>query len=257
MPPFDPATFWSQFRHGTVAVKGVRLHFVEGGSGVPILLLPGWPQSWYAWRYVMPLLAAAGRRVIALDPRGMGDSDRPASGYDMRTVAAELHSFVETLGLTANGPIDVVGHDIGTWIGYAYAAEWPNDVKRLAVFDAALPGITPPPPAGIPSTEANVKTWHFAFNRLDDLPEILLHGRERQFLTWLFKAKTTGPGRSHRPISTNMCGSTPPPARHALRFPITDTSSAPKGSRTAGRGPSGSSPCRCWPSARRPASAQC
>jgi pimeloyl-ACP methyl ester carboxylesterase len=58
----------------------VRLHFVEGGSGAPIVLVPGWPQSWYAWRYVMPLLAAAGRRVIALDPRGMGDSDRPASG---------------------------------------------------------------------------------------------------------------------------------------------------------------------------------
>ena len=193
LPPFDPATFWTQFHHDTVVIKGVRLHFVEGGSGMPILLLPGWPQSWYAWRYVMPLLAKAGRRVIALDPRGMGDSDRPASGYEMRTVAAELHDFVEALKLTANGPVDIVGHDLGTWIGYAYAAEWPGDVKRLAVFDAALPGITPPPPAGIPSAEANVKTWHLAFNRLDDLPEILLQGREREFLTWLFRAKSTRP----------------------------------------------------------------
>ena len=191
--PFDPATFWAQFRHDTVAVNGVRLHFVEGGSGAPILLLPGWPQSWYAWRYVMTLLAGTERRVIALDPRGMGDSDRPASGYEMRMVAAELHCFVEALGLTTSGPVDIVGHDIGTWIGYFYAAEWPDDVKRLAVFDAALPGITPPPPAGIPSAEANVKTWHFAFNRLDDLPEILLQGREREFLTWLFRAKSTRP----------------------------------------------------------------
>jgi pimeloyl-ACP methyl ester carboxylesterase len=191
LPPFDPGTFWTQFHHGTVAINGVRLHFVEGGSGSPIVLLPGWPQSWYAWRYVMPLLARAGRRVIALDPRGMGDSDRPACGYEMRTVAAELHGFVEALGLTAKGPIDIVGHDMGTWIGYAYAAEWPGDVRRLAVFDAALPGITPPPPAGIPSAEANVKTWHLAFNRLDDLPEILLRGRERELLTWLFRAKTT------------------------------------------------------------------
>ena len=141
----------------------------------------------------MPLLARAGRRVIALDPRGMGDSDRPASGYDMRTVAAELHDFVEALSLSANGPVDIVGHDMGVWIAYAYAAEWPDDVKRLAVFDAALPGISPPPPAGIPSAEANVKTWHLAFNRLDDLPEILLEGREREWLTWLFRNKSTRP----------------------------------------------------------------
>ena len=128
LPPLDPATFWMHFRRDTVTVKGVRLHAVEGGSGTPILLLPGWPQSWYAWRYVMPLLIGAGRHVIALDPRGMGDSDRPAAGYDMRTVAAELHDFVAALGLTADGPVDVVGHDVGTWIGYAYAVEWPGDV---------------------------------------------------------------------------------------------------------------------------------
>jgi pimeloyl-ACP methyl ester carboxylesterase len=193
LPSFDPATFWTQFHHDTVVIRDVRLHFVEGGSGAPILLLPGWPQSWYAWRYVMPLLAEAGRRVIALDPRGMGDSDRPTSGYDLRTVASELRGFVESLGLTANGPLDIVGHDLGTWIGYAYAAEWPADVKRLAVFDALLPGITPPPPAGLPSAEMNVKIWQLAFNRLDDLPEILLQGREREFLTWLFRAKCIRP----------------------------------------------------------------
>jgi len=189
LPPFDSASFWTHFQHGTATVGGVRLHYVEGGSGAPVLLLPGWPQSWYAWRFVMPPLAAAGRRVIALDPRGMGDSDRPASGYDVGTIAAEIHGFVETLRLTENAPIDVVGHDIGTWLAHAYAADWPKDIKRLAVFDAALPGITPPPPPGMPSAEANVNTWHLAFNRLDDLPEILIHGREREFLTWLFRAK--------------------------------------------------------------------
>lgn len=137
----------------------------------------------------MPLLVAAGRRVIALDPRGMGDSDRPDSGYDVGTIAAEIHDFVDALGLAADGPLDVIGHDIGTWLAYAYAADWRRDVKRLAVFDAAVPGITPPPPPGIPSDEVNVKTWHFAFNRLSDLPEILMQGREREFLTWLFRAK--------------------------------------------------------------------
>jgi len=105
-PPFGGSSFWTVFRHETVVVEGVRLHFVEGGSGAPILLLPGWPQSWYAWRHVMPLLAAAGRRVIALDPRGMGDSDRPSSSYAMRTVAAELHGFVGALNLAAERPLE-------------------------------------------------------------------------------------------------------------------------------------------------------
>ncbi|MFM0046021.1 alpha/beta fold hydrolase [Paraburkholderia sediminicola] len=192
-PPFAFPAFWTEFRHSTATVNGIRLHFVEGGHGAPILLLPGWPQSWYAWRYVMPMLTRAGRRVIAIDPRGMGDSDRPAFGYDMGTIAADVHGLVEALGLCSDGPIDVVGHDIGTWIGYAYAAEWPEDVKRLVVFDAALPGISPPPDAGIISEEANVKTWHFTFNRLADLPEILLRGREREFLTWLFRVKAERP----------------------------------------------------------------
>ena len=191
---FDPEPFWSQFRHGTTTVDDMRLHFVEGGAQVgdlpPILLLPGWPQSWYAWRFVMPLLADAGRRVIALDPRGMGDSGRPAGGYDMRTVAADVHGFIEATDLAEDGAIDVVGHDLGTWIGYAHAADWPGDVRRLVVMDAALPGITPPPPPGIASAAANLKTWHFAFNRLPDLPEVLIPGREREFLTWLFATKS-------------------------------------------------------------------
>ena len=192
--PFDPTSFWRTFAHGVVNVAGVRLHYVEGGSGAPILLIPGWPQSWYAWRHVMPALVAAGRRVIALDPRGMGDSDKPAGGYDMATVAADIHRLVEALGLNANGPIDVAGHDIGSWIGYAYAADWPDDVRRMALYDAALPGITPPPPpAGIPSAAANAKIWHFSFNRLDDLPEILVQGHERAYLAWLFHGKTVNP----------------------------------------------------------------
>lgn len=192
-PALDPPTFWARFHHGTATVNGVRLHYVEGGRGAPVLLVPGWPQSWYAWRHVMPGLAAAGRRVVAVDPRGFGDSDRPASGYDMATAASDMHSLAEALGLLDGGGLDVVGHDIGTWIGYAYAADWPSDVKRLAVFDGAVPGVTPPPPAGIPSAEANLRTWHFAFNRLDDLPELLIGGRERAFLTWLFRAKAVRP----------------------------------------------------------------
>ncbi len=165
--------FWQTFHHGVVKVDGIRLHYVEGGSGRPLLLIPGWPESWYAWRRVMPALAASGRRVIALDPPGLGDSDHPETGYDLKTVAADVHGFVTALELTKAGAIDVVGHDVGTWIGYAYASTYPGDIRRLALFDAALPGVTPLP-AGIPDYATAVKSWHFVFNRLDALPEILV-----------------------------------------------------------------------------------
>jgi pimeloyl-ACP methyl ester carboxylesterase len=191
-PSVDWVRFWQGFRHGTATVDGVNLHYVEGGTGEPILLIPGWPQTWYAWRHVMLRLAAVGRRVIAVDPRGSGDSDRPSGGYDLTTVAAEIHGFVETLGLTANGPIDVAGHDVGAWIGYAYAADWPDDVRRLAVMDALVPGISSPR-TDLSPEEANLRSWHFAFNRLDDLPEILISGREHAFLIWLFRAKSLRP----------------------------------------------------------------
>ncbi len=185
----EDAAFWQTFHHGVVRVEGMRLHYVEGGSGRPLLLIPGWPESWYAWRRVMPALVAAGRRVIALDPPGMGDSDHPETGYDLKTVAADVHAFVDALDLTKAGPIDVVGHDVGTWIGYAYAASYPGDIRRLALFDAAIPGVTPPPPAGIPDYATTVKSWHFVFNRLNDLPEILIQGHEREYLTWIFTNK--------------------------------------------------------------------
>ncbi len=188
---YDPITFWQRFEHRHATIDGVRLHYVEGGNGAPVLLIPGWPQSWYAWRKVMPLLADAGHRVIAIDPRGMGDSARPATGYDMTTVAAELHAFLNALELGMG--VDVVGHDIGSWMAFALAADWPRDVRRLAMFDVTIPGVSLPPPSGIPSTEFNAKTWQFSFQRLDDLPELLLIGRERPFLTWLFQRKAARP----------------------------------------------------------------
>jgi pimeloyl-ACP methyl ester carboxylesterase len=192
-PTFDPVVFNTGFHHGVAQVNGVKLHYVEGGvdtKGDPILLVPGWPQSWYAWRFVMPRLVAAGHRVVALDLRGMGDSDHPMDGYDSKTIAADIHAFLEARGLVQGGRLHVVGHDVGAWIAYAHAADWPHDVKTLTVMEAALPGITPAAPAGIPNDGANMRSWHFAFNRLPDLPEILVQGHERAYLGWLFAQKS-------------------------------------------------------------------
>jgi pimeloyl-ACP methyl ester carboxylesterase len=190
---FDRALFERTFQHHVTNVNGLKLHYVEGGDnekGDPILLIPGWPESWYAWRFIMPKLVAAGHHVIALDLRGMGDSDHPIDGYDSKTVASDIHAFIEARGLARQGRLHVAGHDVGAWMAYAHAADWPGDDKSLTVMEAALPGITPPAPSGIPSDEGNLRSWHFAFNRLPDLPEVLVQGHERAYLSWLFAQKS-------------------------------------------------------------------
>src|SRR6202158_1054367 len=175
-----------------VRVEGLRIHYVTAGSGEPVVLIPGWPEmSWIAWRKVIPLLVQAGRQVYVLEPRGFGDSDKPPGGYDLDTAARDLHGFLAATGLGRPAGVDIVAHDVGTWIAHAHAAAYPGEVKRLALTESNVPGITPPPPAGIPSEAVNLKSWQFAFNRLEDLPEMLVQGRERAYLTWLFATKTT------------------------------------------------------------------
>jgi pimeloyl-ACP methyl ester carboxylesterase len=169
----------------------MRFHYVTAGSGEPVVLLPGWPESWIAWRKVIPLLVSSGRQVIVLDPRGVGDSDKPEGGYDLDTAARDLHGFRTATGLGRPGGIDIVGHDVGTWIALAHADIYPGDVKRLVVTESAIPGVTPPARPGVPSAIANLKSWQFAFNRLDDLPEILVQGHERAYLSWIFETKST------------------------------------------------------------------
>lgn len=178
--------------HHVVRVDGIRLHYVTAGSGEPVVLLPGWPEmSWIAWRRIIPRLVRAGRQVYVLEPRGFGDSDKPQGGYDLDTAARDLHGFLVATGLGRPGGVDIVAHDVGTWIGHAHAALYPGDVKRLVLTESNVPGVTPPGPAGIPSEAVNLKSWQFAFNRLDDLPEILVQGHERAYLAWLFATKTT------------------------------------------------------------------
>lgn len=174
-----------------VRVGMVNLRYSEFGRGDPVLLLPGWPEDGYAWRKVAPLLAATGRRVIVLDPRGFGDSDKPRDGYDLDTVAADVHAFLAATGLTRRGGIDIVTHDLGGWIGYALASAYPQDVRRLVLSEVTIP--RPDQPRPVPDDSANIKTWHFAFNRLPGLPETLVAGHERAFLDWLFDDKARRP----------------------------------------------------------------
>jgi pimeloyl-ACP methyl ester carboxylesterase len=154
--PALPSGFASDFQ-GT---HGKRLHYVIGGKGDAILLVAGWPQSWYAWCKIMPVLAER-YTVVAVDPPGLGHSDKPPDGYDTQTVAA-------------------------------YAMAYPESVRTLTLIDATVPGIAPSQAYAFEADRIH-KNWHFFFNALPDLPEALVSGREREWLTWLFRHKSANP----------------------------------------------------------------
>src|SRR6266536_836796 len=116
-------------------VNGVRLHYVAGGSGSPVVLLPGWPETWWAFHKVKPALVAH-HRVIAVDLRGMGGSSKPATGYDKETLAADVHALVAKLGYAK---ADLVGHDIGAMVAHIYGIRYPQAVGRLALMDVIAP----------------------------------------------------------------------------------------------------------------------
>ncbi|WP_394825213.1 alpha/beta fold hydrolase [Pendulispora albinea] len=170
------------FKHTYTKVDGITLHHVHCGEGSPVLLLPGWPQTWYVWRHVMRALAKVGYRAIAVDLRGLGQSSRPTTGYDTGRVAADLHHLMRKLG---HEHYPVIGHDVGMWIGYALASDHPEVVERLAILEAFIPGLARSPEIFLPQSQ-NVFMWHFMFNQLADLPELLIQGRERAYLSWMF-----------------------------------------------------------------------
>ncbi|MES1159690.1 MAG: alpha/beta hydrolase [Bacteroidota bacterium] len=168
--------------HGMAVIDpSMRLHYVEAGSGdKTIVLIHGFPQTWWEWRLVIPELVDAGFRVIAPDYRGAGDSWRPASGYDKRTMASDIHELLKQ-HLKIDGPVIVAGHDIGLMVAYAYAQEYRDEVSHLVVIDAPLPGTR-----AFDNIRSDPRVWHFAFHTVRDLPELLIAGRERQYLQSFF-----------------------------------------------------------------------
>ena len=147
--------------HHHARLDAVSLHYATAGDGDPVVLLHGWPSTWYEWRHVMPPLAAR-HRVIAPDLRGLGDSSRPLDGYDKKTVAADLWQLLSgTLGLAR---WHLVGHDWGGPVAFALAAAHPEAIRTLAIVDVTLPGIGP-------DISQGGKRWHHAFHMTPDLPE--------------------------------------------------------------------------------------
>jgi pimeloyl-ACP methyl ester carboxylesterase len=180
--PHLPAGFSDTFKSRYIDTGELRLHAVIGGKGPPLLLVHGWPETWYAWRLLMPALARD-FEVIAVDQRGIGLSDKPASGYDTGTLAGDLVALMDALG---HKRFSVVGHDTGFAISYALAADRPDRVDRVAL--AEIPG--PPlasasPPVFVPA-QINNRLWHIPFSRVEKVPEQLVEGREDIFFGYEF-----------------------------------------------------------------------
>ncbi len=154
----------------TADVEGVKLHYLTAGHGPAVILLHGYTQTSRMWKPLIPLLAEQ-FTVIAPDLPGIGDSEIPADGLDMKTAAIRIHTLAKSLGIEK---ARVVGHDIGLMVAYAYAAQFPAETEKLVVMDAFLPGV-----AGWEDVYNNPGIWHFRFN--GPTPEALVQGRERTY----------------------------------------------------------------------------
>jgi pimeloyl-ACP methyl ester carboxylesterase len=190
--PHLSARFRRTFTSRYVHTGRLRLHAVVGGEGPPLLLVHGWPQTWYAWRLMMPALARH-FRVVAVDQRGVGLSAKPQGGYDTGNQADDLVALMHKLG---HDRFAMMGTDTGMPIGYALAADHPRRLTHLAVAEAVIAGVTPSPPL-IASEKLNNRLWHIPFNRQEEVNEQLVRGREAIYFGWQFTHKAVRKLPSH------------------------------------------------------------
>jgi pimeloyl-ACP methyl ester carboxylesterase len=211
--PHLPAGFADTFASGYIDTGDVRLHAVIGGEGPPLLLIHGWPETWYAWRLIMPALARD-FEVIAVDQRGIGLSDKPGDGYDTATLANDMVKLMDALG---HDRFAVVGHDTGFAIGYALAADHPDRVASVALAEIpGPPNVAGAPPVFVPS-HVNDRLWHIPFNRVEKVPEQLIAGREDVYFGYEFAVQ--GGGLPQEVIDHYVAGLSDPDAlRGSLGF---------------------------------------
>ena len=163
------------FESRTAEIDGTRLHYLTAGSGPPLLLLHGYAETSSMWRSLLPEVAER-FMVVAPDLPGIGGSDIPADGLDMQSAAIRIHRLARSLGIEK---ARVVGHDIGLMVAYAYAAQFPDEVEKLVVMDAFLPGV-----GEWESIYNHPDFWHFRFH--GPTPEALVRGRERIYFEYLW-----------------------------------------------------------------------
>ncbi|HUA64322.1 MAG TPA: alpha/beta hydrolase [Alphaproteobacteria bacterium] len=163
--------------HCTATVNGLKMHYVEAGSGPPVILLHGFPETWYCWRHQIPALAER-YRIIAPDLRGYGETTRPTDGYDKRTMAADVLALMHHLGIEKAA---IVGHDRGARVAARFAKDYPQAVDRLVIMDA-IPTLI----SNRMNGDVSQDHWFFILNNVPDLPEMLIGGREEAWLRFVF-----------------------------------------------------------------------
>src|SRR5258707_7921555 len=168
----------------TAEIDGVKLHYLTAGHGPSLILLHGYAETSLMWKPIIPVLAAR-FTVIAPDLPGIGDSAIPNDGLDMKTAAIRMHALARSLGVQQ---AEVVGHDIGLMVAYAYAAQFPAEVTKLVVMDAFLPGVS-----GWEAIYNDPNIWHFRFH--GPTPEALVQGRERLFFEYFWN--DLAPDKTH------------------------------------------------------------
>jgi haloacetate dehalogenase len=168
----------STMKSYSVNANGIRQHIVEAGEGPPVILLHGFPETGYAWRFQIPVLAER-YRVIVPDLRGYGETEKPATGYDKRNMALDIRELMRELDIPK---IALVGHDRGARVATRFSKDFPDLLDRLVVMDNV--------PTRVVSRELDAKIaqayWFFLFHLVPDLPEALIAGREHIWLRHFF-----------------------------------------------------------------------
>jgi pimeloyl-ACP methyl ester carboxylesterase len=159
-------------------VNGIRMHYVLAGSGPPVMLLHGFPETWFAWRKQIPVLAER-YSLIVPDLRGYGDTSKPDGGYDKRTMATDIRELMRHLG---HERVAIVGHDRGARVATRFAKDHPEAIDRLAVLDNVPTRVIFDT---LDATSAKLQWW-FLFNQVPHLPEALIAGREEIWLRHFF-----------------------------------------------------------------------
>lgn len=193
------------WEHHVASANGQRIHYVRAGEGDPVVLLHGWPQTWYQWRKIIPVLAER-YTVLAPDLRGFGESSKPIDGYDKRTVCEDIYQLVRQLGFES---VFLVGHDLGGPTAYAYAKAHPEGVRKLVLLDIEI-AIDRETVTGY-----FTRLFHLSFHAEPDIAIALISGRERTYLTHFYRNCYNPGAFSHADIDEYVAAFSAPGAMRA------------------------------------------